>query len=177
MQYFIKLSIGATIIFLIFILCFRFSDNVQAEKYKAGSGLVGTGAGRRVSVDDVMYYVAVGGAVVGPAVDWGNAAPNFAAYKAALDAEDWYKLNRAFVPVFAYNESKKILIPYNITGKVARKPLTYPEGAIVMASSRDAVVRASRDVNDRIDNLEERVRKLENTVSKITSKCCPEAKQ
>ena len=164
MRYFIRLSIGATIILLIFVLCFRFSDNAQAKQKVV-----------TMPSADIWPFLKAGPGLIGPAVDWGSAAPNFAAYKAALDAEDWYRHGRPFMPVFGYNEAKQILIPYNLIGKVAQKPWAYPEGAIVMAFSRDAVVKASSDTKEQIKTFEKRIRKLENTVAKIVSKCCKEA--
>ena len=162
---------GACIIFLIFTILnfsffnnnFHFSGNAKAKRAEIIPG------------GNIWDHIAAGKPIDAATFDYHAVAPKYADYKAALKNKDWYKYNRTFIPIVGYNESKKVLVPFNITGKMAEKPWAFPENSILLASSRDAMVQASDDTQDQIKTLEERIRKLENTVSRIVSKCCEEA--
>ena len=71
-------------------------------------------------------------------------------------------------PALAFDPGKRKLLIFNykLPFKLTEKPLSSIESATFLASYRDAIVSSNRD-------LEERVKKLENTVSKIVLECCP----
>jgi tetrahydromethanopterin S-methyltransferase subunit B len=62
------------------------------------------------------------------------------------------------------------LVPLNLKSPhlTSKNPISGFETAAILAGFRDAVASSNKD-------LEERVRKLENTISRIISKCCKEA--
>ena len=85
--------------------------------------------------------------------------------------EAGYYENAPFFPALAYDPMGKQLVPLNLRSPylTSSRPLSGHQTAVILAGYRDAVASSNKD-------LEERVRKLENTVSRIISKCCPKAK-
>ena len=79
--------------------------------------------------------------------------------------ENWRTKGESLIPSALYDENMKKLTPYDF-----RDPhWGYPPEAknyLRKAVFRDAVVTSTND-------LEERIRKLENSVRKILAQCCP----
>ena len=75
------------------------------------------------------------------------------------------------VPALGYDPKIMKLIPFNLRTSrgITNKPLSGIDTALIFASFRDAVASSN-------NQLEDRIRKLENTVNIIVNKCCPEAK-
>ena len=72
------------------------------------------------------------------------------------------------LPALAFDPGKKKLIFFNykLPFKLTQKPLSSIESAVLLASYRDAIASSNKD-------LEDRVRKLEKTVDRISIDCCP----
>ena len=82
-----------------------------------------------------------------------------------------YGLGSYNLPGLAYDSKTMKLLPFNLrtTAPVSEKPLSGVDAVALMATFRDATASSNND-------LEERIRRLENTVNKIVEKCCPRAR-
>ena len=76
------------------------------------------------------------------------------------------------IPALGYDPKLMKLIPFNLrTSKgIYDTPLSGIETALVFASFRDAIASSN-------NQLEDRIRKLENTVNRIVKNCCPQVKE
>lgn len=96
--------------------------------------------------------------------------PQIAAYKffEAL-SESGYVSKNNLLPSMGFNQEDKRLTPITLSLKhpIGREPISGAEMALVLTAYRDS---AAVSYND----LEERVRKLENKLAQIEKECCPE---
>ena len=94
---------------------------------------------------------------------------NIRAFKAIIE-DAGYSPGKPEGFTLAYDDQAKKLVPVNIEGvpwKYGADNLLYQQMA--WASSVNVLAKSNND-------LEARVRKLENTVKKIIAKCCPQVK-
>lgn len=92
--------------------------------------------------------------------------------KAAMKLlEAWKKYQpkvKGKIPVFGYDSKEMKLLSFDIPAGLQYKYDPSLLGYVSKASFRYAVVSSTNE-------LEKRIRKLENTVNRIMAKCCPEA--
>ncbi|MBW2617066.1 MAG: hypothetical protein JRD02_12955, partial [Deltaproteobacteria bacterium] len=74
------------------------------------------------------------------------------------------------IPALGYDSKEMKLLPFDIPAGLQYKYDPLLVGYASQALLRNSVVSSTND-------LEKRIRKLENTVNRIMAKCCPEAKE
>lgn len=87
--------------------------------------------------------------------------------------KDWgYSKGSYYVPALGYDPKLMKLIPFNLRRSkgITDTPLSGIETALIFASFRDAIASSN-------NQLEDRIRKLENTVNRIVNNCCPQVKE
>jgi len=162
----LRISLGVLTIFFVLIIAINYLDRVLTKEAQDDLSLLGEypRPAAAAAVQGVIGYKTA-------RYLKGQIAPaDIAKVNTLYKAAGYVAGSRTF-PALGYDQATRRLKPFDLLFPkgITEKPLQGTQIMTVFASYRDVIASSNND-------LESRVRKLENTVNRIINQCCLQAK-